>query len=216
VAMYSGKDLARGIPTRLYGDFLAFPGSFVPISPTIGDMNGDGYGELAISIDRGGPAHVKVWSGLGLASGSLAPAASFYAFPPTDPSGARVAIRDTNGDGLSELFVASGNARNSLARVFSYSEAVAGGVASAPIYPLGTPYTYDGIYAGQHTDTTIQSQATASDDHASLPGAETEPGYFTASVPPVLHHCTCAACRVLTDLANAASQEPLVSGIPVA
>jgi hypothetical protein len=182
-------------------------------------MDGDGFGELVIAADRGGPAAVKVWSGITLLGtpgpAAVAPVASFYAFPPNDPSGARVAVRDTDGDGLGELIVGSGNPRNSQARVFSYAQAVAGGAGGPVSYPLGTPNSFDGVYAGLHTDTTSQTPTNNDQLTAALPQG---PGQeiFTATAAPYLHHCTCPACRVLAALAHSGNnQEPLVSTIPV-
>jgi hypothetical protein len=155
VATYSGADLRGGVATRLYGDFNPFPGYWGAVNAAVGDMDGDGYGELVVSLDRGGPAHVKVWSGALIASGAyigyLPPSASFYAFPPSDPSGARVAVRDLDGDGRAELVVASGSRGNSQARVLSYAQAAAGGAGAPSSYPLGTASSFDGVYAGQHT-----------------------------------------------------------------
>lgn len=166
-AMYSGADLRNGVAARLYGDFNPFPGFWGAINAAVGDMDGDGYGELAISIDRGGPAHVKVWSGATLGAGyigSLPPAASFYAFPPSDPSGARLALRDADGDGRADLVVASGNPLNSMARVLSYEQAAAGGAGAGVSYPLGTTSSYDGVYAGEHTATAYQAAYLDQDD----------------------------------------------------
>jgi hypothetical protein len=213
VAMYSGAELARGVPTRLYGDFLAFPRVFAGLNAAVGDMDGDGFGELAVTIDRGGPAHVKVWSGAMMATGTyighLSPVASFYAFPPNDPNGARLAMRDMNGDGVTELVVASGNRLNSMARVFNYGQAVAGGSDAPIFYPLGTPTSYDGVYAGLHTG----------DDQLAPAPVETSAGdaTYTVTATPVSHQCNCAGCRALTELVNTSDEgEELLATIPVA
>ncbi len=161
VAVYSGADLRNGIATRLTPDFIAFAGLWSGLNAAVGDMDGDGFAELAISPDRGGPAHVKVWSGATLSNNPGAQASnlglvgSFYAFTPTDPSGARLALRDTNGDGRAELVAASANRTNSFARVFTFEQVSTGGANAPSTLPFGTPVTYDGLYAGLHADELI-------------------------------------------------------------
>ncbi len=135
-------------------DFIAFEGVWAGLSAAVGDMDGDGFAELALSPDRGGPAHVKVWSGSALTTNrtkqpsALPLVASFYAFPPTDGSGARLTIRDTDGDGRGELIAGSGNAYYSVARAFTYEQAVAGGSGAPSGLPFSSLFTYDGIYVG--------------------------------------------------------------------
>ncbi|AWM36797.1 FG-GAP-like repeat-containing protein [Gemmata obscuriglobus] len=202
VAVYSGASLRNGAAARLVPDFIPFKGLWAGLNVAVGDMNGDGYAELAISPDRGAPAHVLIWSGYTLArnSGTQASAlpviASFYGLPSSDHSGGRLALRDTNGDGRSELFVASGNPQNSIAATYTYEMAIAGGQGATPATPFNTLVTYDGVYAGLHT---------------------TDDATETVTVAPVERKkCTCHACTALAQLiATATGAEALVETIPV-
>ncbi len=154
VAVYSGADLRNNVATRLTPDFIPFAGLWSALNAAVGDMDGDGFAELAISPDRGVPAHVKVWSGVTLSNNpsvqasALPLTASFYGLPPSDPSGSRLGLKNTNGDGRAELFVASANPRNASSRVFTFEQAIAGGVGAPDVFPFGTQFTYDGIYVG--------------------------------------------------------------------
>ena len=198
VAVYSGADLRKGVATRLIPDFIAFDGLWAGLNAAVGDMDGDGFAELAISPDRGGPAHVKVWSGATLSANrsvqaSVLPlSASFYAFPPTDPSGARLAIRDTDGDGRGELFAASGNPRYSVARALTFAQATAGGTGVPSALPFNSLATYDGVYAGLRT----------------APATDQPDATYPAAIPPVGHKCTCAGCMALAHLAGNADFAP--------
>ncbi|HEY1186400.1 MAG TPA: matrixin family metalloprotease, partial [Gemmata sp.] len=195
VAIYSGADLRYGIATRLVSDFNPFVGLWSGLNAAVGDMDGDGFAELAITPDRG-PAHIKVWSGYTLTAnpGALASnlplTASFYAFAPNDPSGARLSLRDTNGDGRAELIAASANRANSYARSFTFGDILASG-ANAPVTaPFGTPVTYDGLYAGLHTSSADGATAVAV-------VADTEPtedATYTVATAPAPNKCTCNGC----------------------
>ena len=119
----------------------------------VGDMDGSGFADLAVSPDTGAPARIEVWAGAmlstGVYPGNLSPIASFYAFAPSDLSGARLAMVDLSGNGQDDLVVASENAQNSAARVFAYSNFQTGNLNVATTYPLGTA-TISGLYAADH------------------------------------------------------------------
>ena len=69
-----------------------------------GDVNGDGYDDIAISADQGGGGRVKVYDGQ-----AFTLLADFYGID--DPSfrgGARVAFGDVSGDGTADLVVSAG------------------------------------------------------------------------------------------------------------
>ncbi|HEY1188484.1 MAG TPA: FG-GAP-like repeat-containing protein [Gemmata sp.] len=207
VAIYSGADLRNGTATRLFPDFNPFAGLWAGLNAAVGDMNGDGFAELAVTPDRGGPAHVKIWSGAtlsanpGVLASNLPLTASFYGLPPTDLNGARLALRDTNSDGRAELFVASGNPRNSIARSYTYEMALAGGQGASDALPFGTTLTYDGVYVGLHTPAPTDT-------------ADATPQ--TVTLPAFSGKCTCGACAALAQLvASATGAEELVSTIPV-
>ena len=154
VAVYSGAALRNGTATRLLPDFIAFDGLWSGLNAAVGDMDGDGYAELAVSPDRGAPAHVKVWSGASLTANrntqpsALPLAASFFALPTSDSSGARLALRDTDGDGRADLVVASGNQRNAVARAFTYEQMRDAPAGVPTVAPLGSLLAFDGLYVG--------------------------------------------------------------------
>ena len=215
VAVYSGADLRNNVATRLTPDFIPFAGLWSALNAAVGDMDGDGFAELAISPDRGAPAHVKVWAGatvscnLGAMASNLPLVGSFYAFAPTDPSGARLALKDTNGDGLSELTVASANRTNSMARVFNFEQVVAGGASAPSTTPFGAPTTSDGLYAGLN--------ATNTETTSEVAPVYVEPPVFgnvtdTVTTNRMSGKCNCGGCLVLAQLA---SGDEMFSAIPV-
>jgi hypothetical protein len=113
VALFDGTSLRRGAaPARLVGDFFAFEpalrdGAFV----SIGDVDGDGSGDLVAGAGSGGSPRVLVVSGRDLLSDGAAavargPVANFFAADPAGREGARVAVKDLDGDGFADLVVA--------------------------------------------------------------------------------------------------------------
>jgi hypothetical protein len=83
---------------RPFGTFAG--GAYV----ATGDIDGDGRADIAVSPDEGGGPRVVVYSGAGFRQ-----VASFFGIAdPNFRGGARVAMADVNGDGLSDLLVAAG------------------------------------------------------------------------------------------------------------
>ncbi|MBX9580714.1 MAG: FG-GAP-like repeat-containing protein, partial [Gemmataceae bacterium] len=98
IAVVDGATGSVVFRVRPFGSFTG--GAYV----ATGDTDGDGKAEIAVSPDEGGGPRVVMYSGAGFRQ-----AASFFGI--ADPSfrgGARVAMADVNGDGLSDLLVAAG------------------------------------------------------------------------------------------------------------
>jgi streptogramin lyase len=100
-------------------EFMAFDPRFAGgLFVTVADFNGDGYADIAIGADAGGGPQVKIFSGKGIASGSLQVLASFYAYSPYFNGGVRLASADINGDGTPDLITAPGPGGGPDVRVF--------------------------------------------------------------------------------------------------
>src|SRR5262249_50459072 len=100
-------------------EFIAFDPHFIGcLFVTTADFNGDGYADIAIGADAGGGPQVKIFSGKGIASGSLQVLASFYAYSPYFNGGVRLATGDINGDGTPDLIAAPGPGGGPDVRVF--------------------------------------------------------------------------------------------------
>ncbi len=96
--------------------FTAYPGFFRNgVYVAVGDVNGDGRGDIIVAPDAGGPQPVRVFDG---SNGALL--ASFYAFGPAFTGGVTVAAGDVNGDGRDDIITGSG-AANGHVKVFNGS-----------------------------------------------------------------------------------------------
>jgi uncharacterized delta-60 repeat protein len=131
VAVFDGRSVAASnpAPSRLVPDFFAFEdslrnGAFV----AAGDIDGDGFADLAFGGGPGGAPRVRVVSGrLMLESGlftnvdqltGTAQVGNFFAGASDLRGGVRLVLRDVDGDGRADLTVGSGEGEPSQVRVF--------------------------------------------------------------------------------------------------
>jgi hypothetical protein len=153
VSVYDGTSLLSS-QTRLMPDFFALdPSLRSGVFVTAADVNGDGYADLLYSTGITGGPRVRVVSGYVLitnpgADVSRLPAlADFYALDSNDRNGLRLTAKDLDGNGRSELIVASGAKNFPSLRVIPLDQM--NNSVSTPLHnPLGDPTTIDGIYLG--------------------------------------------------------------------
>jgi uncharacterized delta-60 repeat protein len=128
IALFNGTTLF-GTPNRLVGDFYAFPGadavtlrngSFV----AVGDVNGDGFADLAFGGGPGGAPRVFVLSGALVSANNVngaynAPIANFFvAGNDRDRGGVRLATTDIDGDAKADLVVGTGEGAPAAIRAY--------------------------------------------------------------------------------------------------
>ncbi|MBX9580433.1 MAG: FG-GAP-like repeat-containing protein [Gemmataceae bacterium] len=162
VALYDGYTvLTEPAPVRLVDDFFAFPGEDAVrlrngAYLAIGDMTGDGYGELIFGGGPGGAPRVFALGGRLVADGNVAgaqanPLANFFVAGNTaDRGGVRVAAADFDLDGRADVVTGSG--AGSPARVRAYFAGTFPAAAEPPGFvdfaPFGGAVVPDGVYVG--------------------------------------------------------------------
>lgn len=162
IAIYNGKDVANGagIPRTLVPDFFAFEdslrnGAFV----AVGDVNKDGYADIAFGGGPDGAPRVRIVSGKALLAagpfGSLDDVAStvqianFFVGDKKLRGGVRVAMRDVDADGRADLITGSGEGELSRVRIYKAPSLIAGRTdnPSQELDPFATALT-GGVYVG--------------------------------------------------------------------
>jgi hypothetical protein len=128
VALFDGKTVLT-TQTKLVNDFFAFPGtdattlrngSFV----AIGDVSGDGFGDLIFGGGPGGAPRVFILSGALVSANNVdgaenAPVANFFvAGNSSDRGGVRVAATDADLDSKADVVVGSGEGSAAKVRVY--------------------------------------------------------------------------------------------------
>ncbi len=129
IAIFNGTTVIGATQTKLVNDFFAFPGtdsvtlrngSFV----AIGDLNGDGFGDLIFGGGPGGAPRVFALNGQLISAGTIeaayaSPIANFFvAGNSLDRGGIRVAATNADGDIRADLVVGSGEGVAARVRIY--------------------------------------------------------------------------------------------------
>ena len=119
VAGYDGATLAAGNPGKLFGDFFAFaPELRSGFYAAVGDVDGDGFGDIVLGAGPGGGPRAATYSGRALTQQNTpAVLGDVFAGDPADRGGVRVMAVDLDGDGRAELVSGSGTGSRPTVRV---------------------------------------------------------------------------------------------------
>ena len=115
IAMFNGTSIAPGMtPTRIASDFYAFESTLRDgAMVSIGDVNGDGKGELIAASGPGGAPRVTIFNGVEIVQGRAENAgriADFYVANDTaSRKGTRITVKDVDRDGRADVIAALGN-----------------------------------------------------------------------------------------------------------
>ena len=127
-ALFNGTTLLT-TPTRLVGDFFAFPGSDATtlrngVFVAAGDVNGDGFADLIFGGGPGGAPRVFVLSGALISANDVTgaqanPIANFFvAGNANDRGGVRLAVKDADGDKKADMIAGSGEGSAAKVRIY--------------------------------------------------------------------------------------------------
>ena len=149
VAGFDGTTITSGTPVRLFNDFFAFEdslrnGAYI----AVGDVDGDGFGDVIVGGGPTGGPRVLILSGRALVqAGQLTPLADFFAGDPNGRGGVRVAVKDLDGDGKADVLTADGDGQGATVR--SYPGATLLGTADPPFTEFAAFTSFDGgVFVG--------------------------------------------------------------------
>jgi uncharacterized delta-60 repeat protein len=160
IAIYDGSKVLT-TRDKLMSDFFAFGGAEAAalrngVYVTVGDVDGDGFGDLIVGAGAGGGPRVQVLSGKTLTTrgakfGLAIPIADFFVGDPNlSRGGVRVAAKNVDGDTQADLVVTSGNDQPGDVRI--YQGIGVTGRAEPPILQelsvFGTDPLANGVFVG--------------------------------------------------------------------
>ncbi len=153
IALFDGTTVLT-TQAKLTGDFFAFDtslrdGAYV----AIGDVNGDGFGDLIYGAGDGGAPRVLVVSGQKLLEGTQAafttPIASFFVGgDTTSRGGVRVAVKNVDGDAKADIVAGSGDNQFSRVRIYKGASVGKGEPTSFQDLNPFNAVLADGVYVG--------------------------------------------------------------------
>jgi uncharacterized delta-60 repeat protein len=156
VAVYDGRTVYGGTPAKLVNDFFVFdPVLRNGVYVAAGDVNGDGLADIVFGAGPGGAPRLLIASGATLMTGRgstavASPLSNFFvAGDVNDRGGVRVATKDVDGDGKSEVVVGTGGGQAS--RVREYAGTSFTGTAEPTTFQDLDPFgrvLADGVYVG--------------------------------------------------------------------
>ncbi|MGL4420731.1 MAG: FG-GAP repeat domain-containing protein, partial [Gemmataceae bacterium] len=149
VAAFDGRSVAANRPTKLFNDFFAFEQSLRNgIFVSVGDLNGDGFGELIAGGGPGGGPRVIAFNGRSMLNNNQERIADFFVGSTSDRGGVRLAVDDADRDGITDLVAGSGSGSGSRVTVIKGS-AVRGSSTPASVVMVDAfPGSAAGVFVG--------------------------------------------------------------------
>ena len=155
VALYNGTTLFT-TQDKIVNDFFAFnPALRDGVNLAIGDINGDGYGDMVFGAGSGGAPRVLIASGqqvlLNLNNALSSPLANFFvAGNSTDRGGVRVAVKSIDGDNKADLVTGSAPGQSALVRVYRGANLTNRGEPTTfqDVLSVANFFPADGLYVG--------------------------------------------------------------------
>jgi autotransporter-associated beta strand protein len=153
ISLWDGKALTNHQFKNLTSDFFAYDqslrnGAYV----AIGDVDGDGKGDLITGAGPGGGPHVKIYNGAELLNPAIGPAntsliANFFAGNPNNRGGVRVAVKSFDSDLKADLATGVGEKGGSSFSTYLGKD-LAAGVIDEYFGDDAFPGFSNGVYVG--------------------------------------------------------------------